>query len=211
MARNTKSFRVGRVRGDRRGKVWYLTYFDQGQRRHSRVEPDRDQARQMAAQINAELESGTPATLSFQTLTIVELRQKWLEHHEHVARSSVVTIKRYRTATDHLLEFTKTSKIPQWTSQFRSDHAELFVRHLRTIEVHPNGHPHAPRRPLRDKGIQFILQACRSLFAFAIQKRHLPPYADNPFSALRVALAVTRCSIAGLPLPEQGRPQRPGG
>ncbi|HWL07197.1 MAG TPA: site-specific integrase, partial [Planctomicrobium sp.] len=88
--------------------------------------------------------------------------------------------------TDHLLVFTKTSRIPQLTSQFRSDHAELFVRYLRTIEVHPNGHPNAPLRTLRDKGIQFILQTCRSLFAFAIQKRHLPPYADNPFSALNV-------------------------
>lgn len=186
MARKAKSFRIGRVRGDLRGKVWYLTYFELGQRRRPKVGPDHSTAKQMAAQINAELESGTTATLSFHAVTIEELRQKWLEHHEHVARSSVATINRYRTATDHLLEFTKTSRIPQLTSQFRSDHAELFVRYLRTIEVHPNGHPNAPLRTLRDKGIQFILQTCRSLFAFAIQKRHLPPYADNPFSALNV-------------------------
>ncbi len=98
----------------------------------------------------------------------------------------MATINRYRTATNHLLEFTRASRIPQLTSQFRSDHAELFVRYLRRIEVHPNGQPNAPLRTLRDKGIQFILQTCRSLFAFAVQKRHLPPYADNPFSALNV-------------------------
>jgi len=136
MARKAKSFRIGRVRGDLRGKVWYLTYFEQGQRRRPKVGPDQSTAKQMAAQINAELESGTTATLSFQAITIEELRLKWLEHHEHVARSSVATINRYRTATDHLLAFTKTSRIPQLTSQFRSDHAELFVS-LRFRSLNP--------------------------------------------------------------------------
>ncbi len=70
MARKTKSFRVGRVRGDLRGKVWYLTYFELGQRRRPKVGPDQSAAKQMAAQINAELESGTTATLSFQAVAI---------------------------------------------------------------------------------------------------------------------------------------------
>ncbi|MCA9091351.1 MAG: tyrosine-type recombinase/integrase, partial [Planctomycetaceae bacterium] len=106
--------------------------------------------------------------------------------HHHIARSSVSTISRYRTATEHLLTFLTSSRVPQLTSQFRAEHVEQFIRYLRTIEVHPNGHPNSPRRSLRDKGIQFILQTSRSLFAYAIRKRHLPPYSENPFSALNI-------------------------
>ena len=37
---------------------------------------------------------------------------------------------------------------------------------------------------LRDKGSRYILEVCRSLYGFAAKKRHLPPYADNPFAGL---------------------------
>lgn len=53
------------------------------------------------------------------------------------------------------------------------------------MKVAPNGHPNCPKRPLMDKGVKFIVGACRSLFGFAAGRRHLPPYADNPFSALQ--------------------------
>jgi hypothetical protein len=53
----------------------------------------------MAAQINAQLETGAPAALSFEPITVEELQRRWLEHHEHVLRSSLHTIRRYRTAT----------------------------------------------------------------------------------------------------------------
>ena len=58
MTSKTVSFRIGRVRAYLRGNVWYLTYQEQGQRRQPRVGPDRDVARQMAAEINGQLEVG---------------------------------------------------------------------------------------------------------------------------------------------------------
>ncbi len=48
MRAKTKSFRVGKVGAVLRGRVWYLSYFEGGQRRRPRIGPDRDQARQMA-------------------------------------------------------------------------------------------------------------------------------------------------------------------
>ena len=48
----------------------------------------------------------------------------------------------------------------------------------------PNGHPHAPRRAVRDKGVRFIIRTCRSLYGYAAKKRHLPPYGENPFAGL---------------------------
>ena len=63
---------------------------------------------------------------------------------------------------------------------------DQFAAYLRAVEVAPNGHPRAVRRKLRDKGVRFILETCRGMYAFAAQRRHLPPYAGNPFAQLRL-------------------------
>ncbi|MDB4679997.1 MAG: hypothetical protein P8M30_03950 [Planctomycetaceae bacterium] len=183
MAKQT-SFRMGKVRGDLRGKVWYLTYHENGRRKRPKIGSDLKEAKQVASQINSQLELGAPSLLGFEVLRIDELQTRWLEHHEQVLRSSLQTINRYRTATDHLLRFLKSSTVPCTTSHFQTVHSELFVGHLRTLQVSPNGHPNSPKRPLMDKGIKYILQCCRSLFNFAKKHRYLSPYADNPFSSL---------------------------
>lgn len=184
--RRSEQFRVGKVLGYLRGKVWYLYYHEQGQRRRPRVGPDADVARQMAAQINGQLEVGAPAALSFEPISLVELRDRWLSHHEHVLRSSVSSISRYRTATEHLLRYVQAVKPVKLASHFHTSHAEDFVRYLRTLRVSPNGHPHSAKRPLLDKGIQYILETCRTLFTYAMKRRHLSPYAENPFTALEL-------------------------
>jgi integrase len=179
------SFRIGRVKAYRRGQIWYLYYFENGRRRRPRVGPDRDAAKKMAAQINGQLEAGAPAALTFEAISIPALRERWLNYHEQVRRSSLATISRYRTATDHLLRFLEQRSV-RHASQFRVCHAEEFVGYLRSLRVAPNGHAHSLKRPLLDKGILFILEACRALFVFAAKRRHLPPYAENPFSTLEL-------------------------
>lgn len=185
MAKKSLSFRIGKVLGYLRGKVWYLCYHDNGQRRRPRVGPDREAARQLAAQINAQLEVGAPAALSFEPLSLPELRRRWLEHHEQVLRSSVQTVARYRTATDHLLRFLEGRPV-RHASHFHSSHAAEFVRHLRHLHVSPNGHANTAKRPLMDKGLRYVLECCRALFNFAARHRHLSPYADNPFRLLDI-------------------------
>lgn len=59
-SKKSTSFRVGRVRAYLRGRVWYLCYHEHGQRHQPRVGPDREAARQMAAEVNAQLEVGRP-------------------------------------------------------------------------------------------------------------------------------------------------------
>ena len=66
-----------------------------------------------------------------------------------------------------------------------------FVRYLRSVRVSPNGHPNTPKRPLLDKGVRYVLGCCRALFNHAARRRHLPPYAENPFAALADRPAVT--------------------
>ena len=57
------SFRVGKVKGYLRSDVWYLCYYELGRRRRPRVGAGREAAKQMAAQINGQLETGAPAAL----------------------------------------------------------------------------------------------------------------------------------------------------
>src|SRR5947209_4985465 len=185
MSTQSTSFRIGKVQGHLRGRVWYLCYHEHGRRRRPRAGPDRDAARQLAAQVNAQLELGSPAVLSFEPVAVAELRRRWLGHHEQVLRSSVQTVERYRTATDHLLRFLEARPV-RHASHFRSSHAEEFVRHLRGLRVSPNGHANTARRPLMDKGLCYILECCRALFNHAARRRHLPPYAENPFAALGI-------------------------
>jgi integrase len=185
MRKKTSTFRVGKVLAYRRGQVWYLCYHENGRRRRPRVGPDKKAAQQLAAQVNAQLQLGAPAALSFEPVSIPELRHRWLEHHEQVLRSSVQTINRYRTATDHLLRFLETRPV-RHTSHFHSSHAEQFVCHLRGLRVSPNGHAHTAKRPQMDKGLRYILECCRALFNYAARRRHLSPYAENPFAALGI-------------------------
>jgi hypothetical protein len=159
--KKTVSFRVGKVQAYRRAQVWYLCYHEHGHRCRPRVGPDKEAARQLAAQINAQLEVGAPAALSFRSIAIADLRDRWLEHHEQVLRSSVQTISRYRTATNHLLQFLQKRPV-RHASQFHGSHAEEFARHLRTIQVAPNGHSNSAKRLLMDKGVRYILECCRA-------------------------------------------------
>src|SRR5687767_15912706 len=112
------SFRIGKVKGYVRGRVWYLQYHENGQRRRPRVGPDPDAARRLAAQTNAQLETGDVAVLTFEPVPVSDLRQRWLEHHEHVLRSSVHTVSRYRTATQHLLDFVRDVRPVRLASNF---------------------------------------------------------------------------------------------
>lgn len=134
------------------------------------------------------------------------MRDRWLQHHEQVLRSSVATVNRYRTATDHLLNFVREVRPVRSASQFHAHHAEEFVCYLRTIRVAANGHPHTPRRPLLDQGIKYILEACRAMFGYALKRRHLSPYAENPFSVLQIErIPVENARPIVLFTPEQER------
>ncbi|QDU07674.1 hypothetical protein [Gimesia aquarii] len=90
----------------------------------------------------------------------------------------------HQAAITHLSNFVREISIASKTSQFQARHAEEFVHYLQTIKVAPNGYENSQKRPLLDKGIKYILPCCRSMFSYAIKRRHLSPYAETPFSCL---------------------------
>jgi hypothetical protein len=173
--------RVGRVSLYFHHGAWWLYYRDGGKPVRRRVAQTREEAEPVAAQVNAQLTSGAPTLLAFTPINLTELRQQFLAYHENVLRSSVATVRRYRAATQHLEDFARRQPKPPQAHEFRPD---AFATYLRAVEIAPNGHPNTAHRRLRDKGVQFILETCRAMYSFAGRRRHLPPYAGNPFAEL---------------------------
>ncbi len=176
--RKPRRRRVGRVSYFPHHGAWYVYYRD-GQRtvRH-RVGESEELAAQVAAEVNGQLASAAPTMFSFVPVSVAELRRRFLDHHEEVLRSSLATVRRYRTATKHLENFAGNQPAHQIN-------VDQFVRHLRKLKIAPNGHSNTARRPLLDKGIAYILETARSLYGYAADHRHLPPYAEIPFKRLR--------------------------
>ena len=174
-------FRVGKVSVYEHHGAWWIYYRDQGKQHRKKVASTRDQAEQVAARVNSQLASNEPTLLTFTPIAVSELRRQFLDYHEHVLHSSVGTLKRYRSATQHFEDFVRTlPKLPQ----AHEVKPEAFAAYLRKIEVAPNGHANSAKRKLRSKGVQYVLETCRAMYSYAVKKRHLPPYAGNPFSEL---------------------------
>jgi hypothetical protein len=133
--------------------AWWV-YFREGKRAVRRkVAANRDEATQVAAQINAQLATCAPTLVAFTPTPIPQVRQEFLDHHELVLKSSLATIRRYRAATQHLDNFVQSQAKAPLAHQFP---AETFVAYLRRIEVAPNGHPHsAPGWRFDDRATYF--------------------------------------------------------
>ncbi|MGZ0174322.1 MAG: tyrosine-type recombinase/integrase [Planctomycetales bacterium] len=176
--------KIGRVSVYQHHGGWYV-YYREGERSvRKRVADSSADAEKIAGQINAQLGSSAPTLLAFEPVTVAGLRQTFLDHHEHILRSSLATVRRYRAATQHLEDFCSQLSSARPAHEISADQ---FVRYVREVRVSPNGHPNSQRRHLRDKGVLFILETCRSMYGFAARRRHLPPYTENPFSGLALS------------------------
>ena len=173
--------RLGRVSYFFHHGSWWVYYLEGQQQVRRRIGEDEKLAEQIAAQVNAQLITAAPTMFAFTPVAVGELCQRFLEHHEQVLRSSLATVNRYRTALKHLEDF--VARIGG-EIQVHEVPADRFVRYLRSARIAPNGHPHTAKRQLRDKGVRYILEVCRSLYGYAVKNRHLPPYTDNPFVGL---------------------------
>ncbi len=98
-------FRVGKVSVYLHHGAWWLYYRDDGAQIRRKISAEREEADQVAAQVNAQLTSGAPTLLAFSPIGISDLRQQFLDYHEHVLKSSLATLSRYRAATQHLEVF----------------------------------------------------------------------------------------------------------
>ena len=180
-SKRTGRFRIGRVSVYLHHHAWWIYYRENSRPVRRRVADTRQAAEEVAARVNAQLTSATPTLFSFVPIPVRGLIDQYLAHHTSVLSSSPATIARYQTALRHLAEFA----LQQGASFTAHDvTVATFLAFLRQRQVSPNGHANTPQRPLLDKGIEFILEVCRGLYAYALKQRHLPPYTENPFADL---------------------------
>jgi integrase len=180
-SRGSSRSRVGKVGVYLHHGSWWVRFREHGKLVRRRISAEREAALRVAAEINAQLACAAPTLLSFTPIFVAAFVAAFLRHHEEVLQSTTTTVARYQAALAHLVNFVDRLAKPPNAHQIRADE---FAAYLRTIEVAPNGHAKARRRPLRDKGVRYILETARSLYSFARKRRHLPPYADNPFAEL---------------------------
>lgn len=178
-ARRCTRRRIGRVSAYLHHGAWWIYYRDGSRQVRRRIGDDRDAAERVAAQVNAQLSAAAPTMFAFTPVSVGELRESFLRHHDQVLRSSVATVRRYSAATQHLAAFGESRPAHEIS-------ATDFISHLRSLPVSPNGHIHTAKRLLRDKGVRFIAEVCRAMYSYAARQRHLPPYAANPFADLRL-------------------------
>ncbi|WP_010583090.1 tyrosine-type recombinase/integrase [Schlesneria paludicola] len=176
-------FRVGRVSVYFHHSCWWLYYRQVDQPVRKRIGTDRTTAERVASEINAQLTVSAQTMFDFRPVVVTELHSMFLAYHEDVLRSSLGTIGRYRSSIQHLVNY--ANSLPRQPKAHEVS-AAGFVEYLRACCVSPNGHPNTAKRQFRDKGVQNILENCRSMYGFAQRQRHLPPYATNPFAELRI-------------------------
>jgi hypothetical protein len=164
-------------------RSWWVYYRERGRPIRRKIGSARADAEQVAAHVNAQLASGAPSFLAFEPIDVPTLRHRFLDYHEEVLNSSLATVCRYRAATQHLENYART-----FTRSLAAHTVQVdgFVAYLRQLEVAPNGHPNTPKRTLRDKGVQFVLETWRAMYAFAGKRRHLPPHFGNPFAEVPI-------------------------
>ena len=193
--------RIGRVSlYDHHGQPWlYYTEGGQSVRRPAGVSGPAAQA--IASLINARLAAAAAQVDVFKLIgdwlpraapaersgaRLSSLRAGFLDHHENVLASARGTVARYGTATAHVVDHAGADADPLDID------VAAFVTYLRRLEVSPNGHANTAKRKLRDKGLQYILQTCRSMVRFGQQHGLLDKSAVNPFSVYPIGRIVVR-------------------
>jgi integrase len=109
-----------------------LYYRHQGQQVRRKISANRQEAEQVAAQVNAQFAAGAPTQLAFKPVGVGERRQQFLGHHELVLKSSMATVRRYRAATKHLEDFSASNTKPLHANEVLPD---AFAAYLRRVEV----------------------------------------------------------------------------
>ena len=179
--RKPARLRIGRVSIYFHHNAWWLYYRSCGKACRIKSGSCQRTAEKEAGQIHGQLSLGQLSVPVSGTIDVDAVKQQFLDHHEYVRKSSMNTVRRYRAALEHLVTFVKSlgRKV-----SLHLISVDAFVCYLRQLEVAPNGHPNSRKRRLRDAGIRYILEVCRSLLSYASQQRLLPPYATNPFLRL---------------------------
>lgn len=80
---------------------WWIYSCDDGRQVRRLVASDKRTAEQIAAETNVQMAASAPTAFSFLPATAAELQAEFIDYHETVLRSSLATVRRYRSQAWH--------------------------------------------------------------------------------------------------------------
>jgi integrase len=167
-----------------------LEWREGGKNGRDYVTGDLFTAIEKARRIDERLTVAGRSGVACHVVSIPELVRRYLESEERRADAGEIdanTVDRYQTALQKLLGYVETEG---GVSRARagavgSEFVLGFMSYLRTLEVHPNGHPHSSPQPMTESGVRFVLSAARAAWSWALRQDPplLPEGLRNPFTA----------------------------
>ena len=178
--------RIGKVTVYKRAKTYSVYYRENRRTIRQQVDGNLAVARATASKINAQLEEGQRSVFSFQKVTPRGLVEEYLTYVRDGQKLAWRTTERYRAALERFLDFADSDGDIATIDQVEEATIQDFVTWLRGQSRTRNGAVGGTRDHYRASGIRFILGTCRTAFGWALKRRWLPPYSDNPFAGFPI-------------------------
>lgn len=180
-----------RVRIYRRRHYYMLQWWDRAEKRtlSHRIDGDLIEAVAAARKIDEKLARHRTAGIKSEKVTFHGAAQKFvadLERRADAGEIDPITISRYASALKHLLAFAEQPHVARrwpYVGRIDRDFQLALAAYLQCVQIAPNGHPNARRRPL--KGHNYILDVTRALLEWACDPQRgglLPGDFRNPFA-----------------------------
>lgn len=184
-----------RIRIYARGERFLLQWWDpkEGRTLNERIDGDLVEAIMRARTIETQLEHFKSSGRKPQRLAHAEVVDRYIADLHHRADASEIdseTVRRYEASLRrHYLPFveqTAVSKKYPCVAKVDREFQLEFTAYLTHVQISPNGHENAQRRPMKQPG--FVLDVVRAMFTWASDPDRgnlLPDGFRNPFNARR--------------------------
>lgn len=160
--RYIKVSRLGKVSIYRRGNSYWIYFCDDGKTVRKKIDGDLAASKATASQVNVHLEQNRPSQFNYQTKSVATVVDDFLDHCELARGLRVRTVRRYRAALDHFVNFIKNKPNLYNIDQVKESIVDEFVRYMHDKKRVGSGEKNGHRANYTATGIAFILSTCRT-------------------------------------------------
>lgn len=183
--------RTGSVTIYQRGKSYHLYYRENGKTIRRRIDGNLAVARATAGKVVQSLAEDRPSLFSYTRASPSQLVSGYIDYVRDVQQLALGTVARYRSALQLFEAFCTHAEVG-FIDQVDRPAVEDLIRWLRGKTRTRNGAKKGKTKPYETSGIKYALSTCRTAFNWAIRRRMLPPYFDNPFGGFDKTLLKDR-------------------
>ncbi len=183
--------RIGSVTIYQRGTSYHLYYRENGKTIRRRVDGNLAVARATAGKVIQSLAEDRPSLFSYTRTSPPQLVSGYVDYARDVQQLAIGTVARYRSALQLFEAFCTHAEI-SFIDQVDRPAVEDLIRWLRGKTRTRNGAKRGKCKPYETSGIKYVASTCRTAINWAIRRRMLPPYFENPFGGFDKTLLKDR-------------------